>query len=247
VARVLARLLPASIMRDKRYFALWEERGYHVTPVHFYELIPDTRQFGTDVFTRQTEMPGVDMNRDGQLALLDRFESLYKQEYDAFPQASTDRPEEFYLHNTLFESVDAEILYCMVREFRPRRIIEIGSGFSTRLSAMAIRRNRELSVDCDCELICVEPNPRPEIRQGFDGLSRLVESRVQDLPVEFFAELDENDILFIDSSHVVALNSDVCYEYLELLPRLRKGVIVHVHDILMPRLYVEHWHRQRMF
>ena len=234
-------------MRDKRFFSLWEKRGYHVTPVHFYEPIPDTRQFKDDVFTWKSELPGVDMNPEGQIELLDRFSSLYKEEYDSFPSASTERPDEFYFNNTLFESVDAEILYCMVREFKPRRMIEIGSGFSTRVSAAAIRRNRELDPSYECELTCIEPHPRAEIKKGFDGLSRLVEAKVQDLPVEFFSELDENDILFIDSSHVITLGNDVWFEYLEVLPRLRKGVIVHVHDILLPRQYVEHWHRQRMF
>lgn len=247
LARMLARLLPESVMRDKRYFSLWEKRGYHVTPVHFYELIPDTRQFGDDIFSRNHELPGVDLNVEGQMALLDTFVSKYKEEYEAFPSSPTRRPEEFYFNNTLFETVDAEVLYCMVRELKPRRMIEVGSGFSTRLSAAAIRRNREQDPGYQCELTCVEPNPKPELRQGFDGLTRLMESKVQDVPVEFFETLDENDILFIDSSHVVTVGSDVCFEYLEVLPRLRKGVVVHVHDILLPRHYVEHWHRMKMF
>ncbi len=247
LAALLARLLPASIMRDKRFFSLWEKRGYHVTPVHFYEPIPDTRQFRDDVFTWRSELPGVELNPDGQIALLERFQLLYKEEYDRFPSAPTGRPDEFHFNNTLFESVDAEMLYCMVREFKPRRMIEIGSGFSTRVSAAAIHRNRELDPGYECELTCVEPHPKAEIRQGLGGICRLVESRAQDLPVEFFTALDENDILFIDSSHVITLGNDVWYEYLEVLPRLHKGVIVHVHDILLPRQYVEHWHTMKMF
>lgn len=247
IAAVLARLLPVSIMRDKRFFTLWEKRGYHVTPVHFYEPIPDTREFRDDIFTWESELPGIDMNPEGQIALLERLEAQYKEEYDRFPYAPTDRPDEFYFNNTLFESVDAEMLYCMVREFKPRRVIEIGSGFSTRVTAAAIRRNRELDPAYDCELTCVEPNPRPEIQSGLGGMCRLVKSRAQDLSTDFFAVLDENDILFIDSSHVIALGNDVWFEYLEVMPRLRKGVIVHVHDILLPRQYVEHWHRMKMF
>jgi len=234
-------------MRDKRFFPLWEKRGYHVTPVHFYEPIPDTREFRDDVFTWESELPGVDMNPEGQIALLERFEALYKEEYDRFPSAPTGRPDEFHFNNTLFESVDAEVLYCMVREFKPRRIIEIGSGFSTRVAATAIRRNRELDPAYDCELTCVEPHPRPEIRDGLGGFCRLIESRAQDLPVDFFTALDQNDILFIDSSHVITLGNDVWYEYLEILPRLSRGVVVHVHDILLPRQYVEHWDRMKMF
>lgn len=247
IAALLSRLLPVSIMRDKRFFSLWEKRGYHITPVHFYEPIPDTRQFGEDILSRMSEMPGVDLNIEGQTALLDRFASAYRAEYERFPSKPTGRAEDFYFGNMLFETVDAEILYCMIREFKPRRLIEIGSGFSTRVSVAAIRKNKTLDPGYECEITCVEPNPRAEIRQGLGGLIRLVESRAQDLPVEFFADLEENDILFIDSSHIVSVGSDVCFEYLEVLPRLRKGVIVHVHDILLPRQYVEHWHTMKMF
>ena len=126
-------------MRDKRFFSLWEKRGYHVTPVHFYEPIPDTRAFKDDIFTCKSELPGIDMNSEGQIELLDRFASAYKQEYDSFPDAPTDLPDEYHFNNGFFENVDAEILYCMIREFKPRRIMEIGSGFSTRVSAAAIR------------------------------------------------------------------------------------------------------------
>ena len=247
MAAMLARVLPASIMRDKRFFSLWEKRGYHVTPVHFYETVPDTTQFRDDIFTWQSEMAGVDMNLDGQMELLHRFMSEYKEEYDSFPSEPTGDPFGFHLRNGLFENVDAEMLYCMIREFKPRRIIEIGSGYSTRVSAGAIRKNRELDPGYDCELTCIEPNPRPEIKEGLGGAIKLVESNVQDVPVEFFSALDENDILFVDSSHVVVVGSDVCFEYLEVLPRLGKGVIVHTHDILLPRLYVEHWFRMKVF
>ncbi len=246
-AALLARILPRSIMRDKRFFTLWEKRGYHVTPVHFYEPIPDTSQFREDIFSWNSELCGVDMNVEGQIRLLDEFASAYKEEYDSFPSEPTGSKDEFYHGNMLFETVDAEVLYCVVRQFRPRRIIEIGSGFSTRVTATAIRKNRELDSGYHCELTCVEPNPRPEIQQGLNGQVRLVESRAQDLPVDFYTVLDEGDILFIDSSHVITLGNDVWFEYLEVLPRLKKGVIVHVHDILLPRLYVEHWARMKMF
>lgn len=234
-------------MRDKRFFSLWEKRGYHVTPVHFYETVPDTRQFREDVFSWNSEMPGVDMNLEGQMGLLERFVAAYKDEYDQFPSKPTERPEQYYLRNQWFDTVDAEILHCMVREFKPRRVVEIGCGFSTRVTTAAIRRNREENPDYQCELICIDPNPRPEIRNGFEGISRLIEKPVQETPLELFTALEDGDILFIDSSHVISLGNDVWFEYLEVLPRLNKGAIVHVHDILLPRLYVEHWSSMKMF
>lgn len=247
LAALLARLLPPSIMRDKRFFSLWEKRGYHVTPVHFYEPVPDTTQLREDVFSWNSELRGVDMNVEGQMALLDKFVSAYSREFDAFPSSPTGNTGDFYFGNMLFETVDAEMLYCMIREYRPRRIIEIGSGFSTRVTAAAIRRNKELDATYGCELTCIEPHPKDETRRWIRCIARLVESRAQDLPLEMFESLDENDILFIDSSHVLTLGNDVWFEYLEVLPRLKKGVIVHLHDILLPRLYVEHWARMKMF
>jgi hypothetical protein len=89
----------------------------------------------------------------------------------------------------------------------------------------------------DCELIAIEPYPNKVLQKGFPGLSRLIVKKVEDVELELFKSLKENDILFIDSTHVLRTGGDVQYEYLEILPRLAKGVLVQVHDIFTPSEY----------
>jgi predicted O-methyltransferase YrrM len=149
-----------------------------------------------------------------------------------------ERPTEnysFHINNGFFETVDAEIAYSIVRERKPRRVIEVGGGNSTRLLATAIRKNAEEG--SPGELLTVEPEPDELLEAGFPGLSQVIRSPVQDLPAQFFEQLEENDVLFLDSTHVVMLGSDVVYEILEILPRLKPGVLVHFHDIFMPAEY----------
>jgi predicted O-methyltransferase YrrM len=242
VARTIAALVPPGIMTDKGHFRLWEARGYHITPVRFSEPIPDTRELPETLWDQPSEMVGVEMDEAGQLARLARFAEAYKAEYDAFPRKPTDDPRTFYLNNGTYGIVDAEILYCMVRHYRPRRMIEIGSGNSTLLTAQAIRRNRADDPSYACEFIAVEPNlersPRQRLlSEGLPELTRLINATAQAVPLEQFACLEADDILFIDSSHILRIGSDVQYLFLEVLPRLRPGVVVQVHDIFLPAEY----------
>lgn len=181
-------------------------------------------------------MIGLDLNVAGQLELLRTCLQQFKAEYDRIPVSSAGRQNEYYLRNYSFGSVDGEMLFCMIRLHRPRHVIEIGSGFSTLLSAQALRANGDGG-----ELTAIEPYPSQMLRSGVAGLTTLLESRVQDVPLALFTSLGANDILFIDSSHVLKLDSDVQYEYLEILPRLRPGVIIHFHDIFLPAEYPKHW------
>lgn len=215
--------------------------GFHITPNSFYQPIPDTRRLKDDLWSKHSELVGIDINERKQLELLSLFASKFKAEYERFPRKKTNKPAEFYLRNESFESVDAEVLYCMIRHFKPRKIYEIGSGYSTYLSAQAVRKNEQEDSRYRCELVAIEPYPNEILRAGFPGLSRLVSREVQDVPLSEFEKLTESDILFIDSSHVLRIGNDVQYEYLELLPRLNKGVIVHVHDIFLPAEYPKEW------
>jgi predicted O-methyltransferase YrrM len=123
----------------------------------------------------------------------------------------------------------------MIRHFKPRRMIEVGSGMSTLLAAEAIRKNEVEGYSCS--FTAIEPYPRQFLRHGVPGLTELLEAKVQSVPIERFCALEANDIVFIDSSHVVKIGGDVVYEFLELLPRLKPGVIVHYHDIFLPAEY----------
>jgi hypothetical protein len=129
----------------------------------------------------------------------------------------------------------------MIRYFKPKKIFEIGAGNSTYLSAQAILKNKEEDNDYECELVAIDPYPPNTLKAGFPGLSKLIPKKVQDIPLSEFKKLSKNDILFIDSSHVLKIGSDVQYLYLEVLPRLNKGVIVHAHDIFLSAEYPKDW------
>lgn len=185
------------------------------------------------------------MNEDLQLALLSRFSSEFKKEYEAIPRQRTSDPHQFYLLNVSFVSVDAEILYCMIRYYKPRRIIEIGSGMSTLLMAQAVMQNKAEHPSYACDFLAIDPYPKEFLRNSLPGLSRLVRTKVQEVALSEFTKLGVNDVLFIDSSHVLTIGSDVQFEFLEILPRLERGVIVHVHDIFLPVEYPMDWIQER--
>lgn len=238
----------------KQSFPFWQRLGIHITPNHFYQPIPDTRTLKDDLWSNHSELVGIDINEKKQLELLSLFTSKFKKEYNRFPENKTSRPYEYYVNNEWFESVDGEILYCMIRHYKPKKIFEIGSGYSTCLSAQAVLKNREENDGYECELIAIEPHPNDILKAGFPGLSKLIPKEAQEIPLSKFKKLKENDILFIDSSHVLKIGSDVQYEFLEILPRLNKGVIVHVHDIFLPAEYPKRyvlknylfWNEQRL-
>ncbi len=222
-------------------FGLWERLGIHIVPNHFYQPIPDVGHLDDRLWETPSALIGIDKGEQSQVALLSRLQEGYKSEYDQFPASKTDIPYEYFVNNGGFESVDGEILYCIIRYFKPRRIIEIGSGNSTYLSALAIQKNKEEDREYTCELTAIEPYPNKVLRAGFPNLSRLIKEPVQNIPLSVFERLGENDILFIDSSHVLKAGSDVQYEYNEILPRLNKGVLIHIHDIFLPFEYPKKW------
>jgi hypothetical protein len=236
LSQFIATVLPRCT-RSERYreiFSLWERRGFHVTPVHFYQPIPDTQSLPETLWNRPSQLVGIDMNEAVQVNLLRSF-SKFREEYQHFPTGKTQEHNQFHLGNRLFDGADALVAYCMIRHFQPRLIIEVGSGFSSLILGQAAEKNKNSG------LICIEPFPREFLREGFPGLQSLIEKKVQDIDLEFFSQLASGDILFIDSSHTVKIAGDVNYLFLEVLPRLNPGVIVHVHDIFLPFEYRRHW------
>jgi hypothetical protein len=237
LSRLIAILMPHCLRSGKfnEIFPLWERHGFHVMPVHFYQPIPDTQSLPETLWNQPSKLVGIDMNDSGQLDLLRRHFPKFRDEYEQLPTKPTGERGGFHLNNRLFDGTDALVAYCMVRQFQPGLIIEIGSGFSSLLLAQAAAMNGKSN------LICIEPFPREFVRKGFPGLQSLIEERVQDINLEFFSQLESGDILFIDSSHTVKIGGDVNYLFLEVLPRLKPGVIVHVHDIFLPFEYRRDW------
>ncbi len=212
---------------------------------HYYEPLFHPRHLRLPL-DRPRVLPGLDLDVPGQLALLEDFH--YEDELAAFPLHSSS-PTEFAYLNRSFGPGDAEVLYAMIRRHRPRRIVEIGSGNSTLMARHAVRRNRAERPDDACAHTCIEPYEMPWL----EGLGiEVVRSRVEDVGLGIFGELMAGDLLFIDSSHVIRPQGDVLREYLEILPTLKPGVLIHVHDIYTPRDYparrllaeVRFWHEQ---
>lgn len=213
--------------------ALWRV-GVFAIRDHFYEPRFDHRRLKRPLENARP-LQGIDWNVSGQLRNLSSFSCAH--ELVDIPKTKPGSLE-FYFNNGTFESGDAEYWYQLIRATKPRRIFEVGSGNSTLMAIKAIRKNRDEDPRYTCKHVCVEPYSVSWLEQT--GVE-VIREKVEDLAVEFFAELDHNDILFIDSSHVIRPQGDVLYEYLELLPTLRKGVIVHIHDIFTPRDYLSRW------
>ena len=179
------------------------------------------------------------MRGEQQTQLLSEIVAKFKDEYSSIPSGASTQACQFYLGNIGFEAVDAEMLYGLIRLLKPRRMYEIGSGFSALLAADALRRN-EMD-GCTCRFVAIEPCPPEELEAKLPSEVELWRIPIQDVSLGEFASLCENDILFIDSSRVCKIGSDVQFLFLEVLPRIRPGVVVHVHDIFIPVEYPKQW------
>jgi len=197
--------------------------GYHIRPIHYYEPLPDFQSITAEQITRRREFPGTDFRWDDQLSLLNSLVA-YRDELSSL---------DFNFDNDFFSGFDAAVYYSVIRHLKPQRIIEIGGGYSTQLA------NKALTANGSGKLTCIEPYP--ERLNGAGRNVELIQKRVEEINADFFSSLTANDILFIDSSHTVKFGSDVCYEFLEILPRLASGVWVHVHDIFFPHDYPAEW------
>ena len=217
----------------RKYFQLWESCGVHVTPVHFYFPIPDTRELPATLWETPSEVPGLDLNERAQLVLLSSFRR-FGSECDSIPIQEQKDPGEFYFSNPNFGGTDALVLYCMIRHFQPAAVIEVGSGFSSRMIRRAVRKN-----GCG-RVTCIDPFADSGLPEWFSEATVRREP-VQDVELSLFEGLCRGDILFIDSSHVARIGSDVNYLFLEVIPRLKPGVIVHVHDISLPMEMRKDW------
>ncbi len=224
----------------RRLFNFFESFGIHVLPVHYYSPIPDTRALkrNKDIFERRSDLLGVELNDEAQVRLLKELCSKYYEEYKLLPLEFTGDPTDYYLSNGSFGFVSGQMHYCLIRHFKPKNVIEVGSGASTLLTLKAIRRNDSEAVSVT-RFTAVEPYPEKYLNRLTDDNFTLVKSEIQEVTVDMFADLKDRDLLFIDSSHVSKFNSDVNFLMFEALPRIGKGAIVHIHDIQFPLDYFE--------
>ena len=231
LSKIQARLGPGRIPNT---FKIWDAMGVSPVRHHYYQPVFDVSKLPVSLWEMPDEMVGVDFNIEGQLALLRSFS--FQAELIDVPTIEQKGTLAFY-HNHSYGPADAEMLYNMVRHFKPKRVIEIGSGYSTRMMKRALDKNKQDGLPSSH--VCVEPYEMPWLESL--GLDEVIRKKVEDVPLEIFDALGENDILFIDSSHVIRTGGDVLFEFLKILPRLKKGVVVHIHDIFLPYEYPREW------
>lgn len=212
---------------------------------HYYSAVPSEQDIEEAIAQKefdekQLKFEGIDLNLTCQLENLNYFENAYEK--IKIPQYKIEE-KLYYLDNIWFHPYDAYCLFGMILKNKPSRIIEIGSGYSTGLM---LDINKEFFGE-KIKLICIEPNPKrlkEVLGRDFEKIE-IHEKRLQDIDLSILKELKDNDILFIDSSHVAKINSDVLKIFFEILPNINKNVIVHFHDIFNNFSYPKEWLIQR--
>jgi predicted O-methyltransferase YrrM len=208
---------------------------------HYYSPLPDSRELSREPRLSQVwpptprSIPGIDW-RPAEQARMAK-EVFARQERLQLTQYETADPAEYWCENNQYPPLDAWVLEGFLRHLRPSRMIEIGSGFSSLISA---RVNREL-LDNTMHFTCIEPYPREFLMAGVRGISELRVEEVQDTPLSMFEQLRADDVLFVDTAHTVKTGGDVAWIYGEVIPRLRPGVVVHIHDAFLPGEYPKSW------
>jgi predicted O-methyltransferase YrrM len=199
-------------------------------PGHYHSPIASSADRDTAVSWRALAPVGIDLQPEAQVALATELAPLMRQ-------LPTDR---WHDHNTWYDRADAAVLHAMLRHYRPARVIEVGSGFSTAVVLDTAERFLP-----ELRITCIEPYPqRLFARLRPPDRVELLQRPVQEVPRATFTALTAGDILLIDSSHVVKAGSDVIWLLLHVLPVLDPGVVVHVHDVHWPFEYPERWLRQ---
>lgn len=241
--QVAARFLPAPLVEwlDRLVFRLRRTRiravrraaaglGYNIVKRDdYYSTLPVLEEIERtrSRWDRPSALAGLDLDvpamRDRLATLNDRWEGDFAQTGDY--RANTEAG-----FGPGYPAFDARTLFYLLREHRPARYLEVGSGLSTYYASLAARRN--LAEGDRMEITCIEPYPFDALRTLPDF--ELVEGFVQDVPLENFAALRDGDVLFIDSSHALKVDSDVAYLFTEVLPHLAPGVFVHIHDVHFP-------------
>ena len=206
---------------------------------HYYSAVPsqnDLNEFLKNKNDNLLEFGGINVNISKQLENLAYIEKTFNEINFTEEKNSKDL---YFLNNIWFHPYDAYTLAAIILKNKPEKIIEIGSGFST---GVMLDINRKFCNN-NIKITCIEPNPQ-RLKDVLGGeLERVsfYEKRLQEVDCEIFKELKENDILFVDSSHVAKMNSDVLKIFFEILPNLNNGVIIHFHDIFNNFSYPKEW------
>ncbi|WNB78115.1 class I SAM-dependent methyltransferase [Methylomonas koyamae] len=218
------------------------KKGF-VPPGHFYSPIPDFDSIAQDRATLSDPKYSINscisLNEQTQKEMLDIFSQYYSEL--PFGEAA-ENGNRYYLDNEYYAYSDGICLYSMMRHLKPKRFIEVGSGFSS----CAALDTAELFLSKMPEFTFIEPYPERlnNLLKPIDHHNPKIKievSLVQNVPLSMFESLEENDILFIDSSHISKIGSDVNFLFFNVFPILNKGVYIHIHDIFYPFEYPYAW------
>lgn len=208
---------------------------------HFYSPVVSIEEAKRDehrIFSEiLRKLPSIDLNEAGQLETLQKFEEIYPSICFPALKKSTHR---YYYENPSYSYSDAIMLHCMMRHIKPNRVIEVGSGYSS----CAMLDTNDLHLNGSVDFTFVEPYPallESLVRPGDLKSGRVISTRLQDVSIETFLRLNSGDFLFIDSTHVSKTGSDVNFLLFEILPALKTGVYIHIHDVFYPFEYPKDW------
>ncbi|TVQ61734.1 MAG: class I SAM-dependent methyltransferase [Phycisphaerales bacterium] len=215
--------------------------GVHVVPANFYSVIPTF-----DDIERSYEYDGSPAPYDDRKVFdLDRLDATlaammpFAAEFEPAQSGSVERPKGYFWNNPAFSYSDAMSYYAFVRLWKPKLVLEIGSGFSTLVASAAAERNRAEGVET--RIVCIEPYPKPWLAE-IPHVAEVIERPAQSFDADWFNErLGDGDVFFIDSTHVVKTGSDCAHLYLRILPNLRRHILLHAHDIFLPYGYPRAW------
>lgn len=220
------------------------QNGFLPVPVHFYSPLPDLSDLTLrKIWDRKSSLAGIDFRAEEQVKLLQELGAKYGSECN-WPPSPTTQPLDFYTENNSFSFGCAASLHTMIRNYRPARVIEIGSGNSSKVISAALTRNAVDGVPA--EYTVIDPYPAA-LMKALPSVSQIIAERVECTDIHRFEVLGQNDILFIDSGHTVRIGGDVNFLYLDVLPRLSPGVIIHIHDIDLPYEYPERYYTNSAF
>lgn len=221
-----------------RGLRLVREDAQHVLDRGYHSPVPELADLPGDLFDRASPMPGVDWPAAPGLDLLQGPLGPLLSEY-APPELPgvPDAERASLLH--FYEGLDGAALHALLRHVRPSRVVELGSGVSTLVAVGALRRNAADGAPAALEVY--DPFPRRPTSEGLGEHGTLHPVAAERVPAEVFAALGAGDVLFVDTTHVVRTGGDVVRILLDVLPTLAPGVLVHVHDVLLPYEYHRAW------
>uniref|UniRef100_A0A6C0AQI2 Methyltransferase domain-containing protein n=1 Tax=viral metagenome TaxID=1070528 RepID=A0A6C0AQI2_9ZZZZ len=219
-------------------------------PGYFYSVIPNITK---DYNNTSTKFIDISFNDDKHIEILNeipnyltKFDSTFGIANNSELQANVARRQQelqYTIPNEAFEWMDGRLLHYYLQKNKPKKIIEIGCGNSTLLTY-----NTKEMFNLDVEITCIEPYPTDYLVKLHDeGKINLIKDKLENIDLQMFKNLNEHDILFIDSSHVLKLDSDVMYYFTKILPLLKKNVLVHIHDIFFPYDYPLDWLKEGRF